>query len=204
MLGLPFGDQKLATNPRYTHFCRNKKRIINNNDVVYRQNYNNVGDFSQLQVLLTVPLKETLLNSLHSEARKHPGVSKMTKEIKQKLYFSSLANHYGKWVKECQTCVQDKKFDHLQTTAELIIMPELGPEDVLQIDLQPELQPGGGYENNIRAFDVISRYAFATPASNTTAVKTSKIIIDIMTRHAYLLTLTVTDLRSVFVSNVIH
>ena len=74
----------------------------------------------------------------------------------------------------------------------------------MQIDLLPELPPSGGYENIITAIDLFSRYAFAYPVSNPTAVKTAKVIIDIMTRHAYLPTLIITDKGSVFVSQVIH
>ena len=74
----------------------------------------------------------------------------------------------------------------------------------MQIDLLPELPPGGGYENIITAKDIFSRYAFACPVSNPTAVKTAKVKIDITTRHAYLLTLTITDKGSVFVSQVIN
>ena len=74
----------------------------------------------------------------------------------------------------------------------------------MQIDLLPELPPSGGYENIITAINVFSRYAFAYPVSNPTAVNTAKVIIDIMTRHAYLPTLIITDKGSVFVSQVIH
>ena len=59
----------------------------------------------------------------------------------------------------------------------------------MQIDLLPELLPSGGFENIITAIDVFSRYAFAYPVSNPTAVNTTKVIIDIMARHAYLPTL---------------
>ena len=52
------------------------------------------------------------------------------------------------------------------------------------------------------AIDVFSRYAFAYPVSNPTAVNTAKVIIDIMTRHAYILI--ITDKGSVFDSQVIH
>ena len=85
-------------------------------------------------------------------------------------------------------------------------MPEwdLGPEDLMQIDLLPELPPSGGYENIITAIDVFSRYAIVYPVSKATAVHTAKLIIDIMTRHAYLPTLIITDKGSVFVSQVIH
>ena len=74
----------------------------------------------------------------------------------------------------------------------------------MQIDLKPELPPKGGYENIITAIDVFSRYAFAYPVSNTTEVNTAKVIIDIITRHACLPTLIITDKGSVFVSQVIH
>ena len=74
----------------------------------------------------------------------------------------------------------------------------------MQIDLLPDLPPSGGYEDIITAIDVYSRYAFAYPVSNPTAVNTAKVIIDIMTRHAYLSTLIITDKGSVFVSQVRH
>ena len=74
----------------------------------------------------------------------------------------------------------------------------------MQVDLLPELPPSGGYENIITAVDVFSRYAFAYPVSKPTAVNTAKVIIDIMTRHAYVPTLIITDKGSVFVSQVIH
>ena len=74
----------------------------------------------------------------------------------------------------------------------------------MQIDLLPELPPSGGYENIITAIDVFSRYAFAYPHSNPTAVNTAKFIIDIMTRHANLPTFIITNNGSVFVSQFIH
>ena len=40
------------------------------------------------------------------------------------------------------------------------------PEDVMQIDLVPELPLSGGYENIVTAMDVFSRFLFANPTSN--------------------------------------
>ena len=74
----------------------------------------------------------------------------------------------------------------------------------MQIDLLPDFPTIGGFENIITLIDVFSRYAFAYPVSNSTAVNTAKVIIDIMTRHAYLPTLIITDEGSVFVSQIIH
>ena len=91
-------------------------------------------------------------------------------------------------------------------TPELTHFPEwdLDPEDLLQIGFLPELQLSGGYENLITELDVISGYAFAYPVSNPIAVNTAEVIIDIMTRHAYLSTFLITDQRNVFVSQVMH
>ena len=74
----------------------------------------------------------------------------------------------------------------------------------MQIDLLPELTPSGGYENIVTAIDVFSRYVFAYPISNPTTVNTAKIIIHIITKHAYLYTLIETDKGSVFVSQVLY
>ena len=73
-----------------------------------------------------------------------------------KKYFPSIANPVSKWVKECQICVQDKRIDNSQITLELIRKPEwdFSPEDIMQIDLAPELSPSSCYENIITAVDV--------------------------------------------------
>ena len=129
----------------------------------------------------------------------------MIQEIRQKYYFLSIANHVRKWVKKCKTWVKDKRIDNSQVTPELISRPEwdLGPEDVMQKDLLPELSTSVGYENIITAFDIFSRYAFAYRVSSPTAVNTVNDFIDIMTRCVYLPAVMITDKGSLFVSNVI-
>ena len=69
---------------------------------------------------------------------------------------------------------------------------------------KPVITMTRGYDNIVSAIDAFSRYAFAYPVSNPTALNTAKVIIEIMTRHAYLPTLIITDKGSVFVSQVIH
>ena len=191
MLGLPFDEQILLNDARYMHYSRNKKRIIIKDDILYRQYYNDIGQVSHLEVLLPGKLFEVLLQSLHGTAGKHPGIAKMMQETRQKYYFPSIATYVRNWVRDCELCIQDKRINNTRITPELIHIPkwDLGPEDLMQIDLLPELPPSGGYENIITAIDVFSRYAFAYPVSNPTALNTAKVIIDIMTRHAYLPTL---------------
>ena len=127
-------------------------------------------------------------------------------EICQKYYFPTSATYVRNWVRDCEICIQDKRINDIRISPELIHIPEWdpGPEDLMQIDLLPELPPTGGYENIITATDVFSRYAFAYPVSCLTIVHTAKVIIDYVTRHTYLPTVNITDKGSVFVSHVLH
>ena len=206
MLGLPFDEQISINNARYMHYSRNKKRNIIKDDILYRQYYSDIGEVSHLQVLLPGQLLKVLLQTLHRAVGKHPGISKMMQEIRQKCYFPSIATYVRNWVRHCEICIQEKRINNTQTTPVIFHIPEwdLGPEDLMQIDLFPEIPPSGGYESIITAIVVYSRYAFAYPFSNPTALNTAKVMIDIMTRHAYLPTLFITDKGGVFVSQVIH
>ena len=51
MRGLPCDEENPATNPRYTHYRRNKRHIIKKDNILCRQNNNDVGEINHLQVL---------------------------------------------------------------------------------------------------------------------------------------------------------
>ena len=73
----------------------------------------------------------------------------------------------------------------------------------MQIDLLPGLPPSGGYENIVTAMEVFSRSLFAYPISNQDATTIAKVIINIMTKHAYLPTTLISDKSTAFTSHVI-
>ena len=73
----------------------------------------------------------------------------------------------------------------------------------MQIDLVPGLPPSGGYENIVKAMDVFSRYLFVYPTSNQDATTIAKVIINIMTKHAYVPTTLISDKCTAFTSHVI-
>ena len=72
-----------------------------------------------------------------------------------------------------------------------------------KIDLLPNLPPSGGYENVLTAIDVFSRYLFAYPLTDASAINVAKALIDIMTKHAYLPTTLITDKGTAFTSTII-
>ena len=146
-------------------------------------------------------LLAALLKSRHGTARKHPGISQMMEKIRRKYYFSSIVRYVRNWLQQCETCIEYKRINTLKLRPVILNVPEcdMGPEPAMQIDLLPELPPSGVYENIVTALDVFSRYAFAYPVSTPTALITAKVIIDIITRHAYQPTLMITDKGSAFV-----
>ena len=96
--------------------------------------------------------------------------------------------------------------NNTRTAIDLIYISEwvLGPEDLMQFDLLSKLPPSGGNEDFITAGNIFLGYAFGYPVYNSTAVSTAKVFIDIMTSHAYLPTVTITDKESVFVTQAVH
>ena len=181
------------------------ERIALKDEILTRQYFDETGNVKYHQILLPQHLLRELLQSLHGTAHKHPGISKMLQEIRQRYYYPSMAKHVKKWVEGCEQCARDKRVPNATITPELLNLPEwdLGPEDAMQIDLLPNLPPSGGYENVLTAIDVFFRYLFAYPLTDASAINVAKALIDIMTKHAYLPTTLITDKGTAFTSTII-
>ena len=116
-----------------------------------------------------------------------------------------MAQLIGECVLSCEQCLRKSRINPrltrppLQNPNEYITVPE----DAIQIDLVPGLPPSGGYENIVTAIDVFSRYLFAYPTSNQDAKTVAKVIINIMSKHAYLTTTLFSDKGTAFTSHVI-
>ena len=95
----------------------------------------------------------------------------MIQEVRQKYYYPCIAKYIKKWVSNCKTCIQTKIIINDLLRTELLNCPEgdLGPEDILQIDILPNLLPSGGNDHRKTAVDVFSRYLFAYPVARITA-----------------------------------
>ena len=73
----------------------------------------------------------------------------------------------------------------------------------MKINLLPNLPPSGGYEIVLTAIDVFSRYLFAYPLTNESAINVAKVIIDILTKHAYLRTTLTADKGTAITSAIV-
>ena len=116
-----------------------------------------------------------------------------------------MAKLIKEWVMSCEQCLTESRIDRRLTRPPLQNPNEhiTAPEDAMQVDLVPELPPSGGYENIVTAMDVFSRCLFAYPTSNQDAKTTAKVLINIMTKHAYLPTTLISYKGTAFMSHVI-
>ena len=192
----------LQQNSRYRHYCRQLDRLSVHDDIIFRDYYDETGSVQFRQALLPKHLINELLQSLHGNAKKHPGISKMLNEIRQNYYYPGIAKNLKKLVQGCEICIKDKRIKNTLITTELLNLPEwdLGRKDALQIEILPNLPPSGGYENIITALDVFFWYLFAYPELDASATSTAKVQVDIMTRHTYLPTRLITDKGTAFTS----
>ena len=116
-----------------------------------------------------------------------------------------MAQLIREWFMSCEQCITESCIYRSLTRHPLQNPNEhiSAPEDAIQIDLVPELPPSGGYENLVTAMDVLCRCLFACPTSNQDAKTIAKVLINIMTEHAYLPTTLISYKGTAFMSHVI-
>ena len=104
----------------------------------------------------------------------------------------------------CQQCIKESRIDRSLTHLPLQnpIEQNTALEGAMQIDLVPELPPSGGHENIVTAMDVFSRYLIAYSTSNRDAKTIAKVLINIMTKHAYSPTTFISNKSTAFMSHV--
>ena len=205
ILGQPFDEVLIMTDSRYKIYKANEDRIILKHGLLFRKFFGETGSVKNYQILIPKQLVREILRSLHGEFGKHPGIFKTIIAYREKYYFPKMAQIIREWVMSCEQCIRESRNDRSLTR----LPPQnpnehiISPEDAMQIDLVPELPSSGGYENIVTATDVFSRYLFAYPTSNQDAKTIAKVLINIMTKHAYLPTTLISAKGTAFTSHVI-
>ena len=205
ILGQPYDEVLMITHSRYKNYKANEDRIILKDGLLFRKYFGETGSIKYYQILIPKQLVKGVLRSLHGEFGKHPGIFKTISAYREKYYFPKMAQLIREWVMSCEQCIGESHIDRslarppLQSPNDYIT----APEDAMRIDLVPELPPSGGYGNIVTAMDVFSRYLFAYPTKNSDAKTIAKVLINIMTKHAYLPTTLISDKGTAFMSHVI-
>ena len=204
ILGQPHDDVLLTTDSRFKHYKAIEDRIFLKDGLLFQTHYGESGSVKYYQILIPKQLVNEVLRSLHGEFGKHPGITKMIITYRQKYYYPRMAQIIREWIKSCEKCIREIKINPQLTRPPLQNPNEHinAPEDAMQIDLVPGLPPSGGYENIVTAMDVFSRCLFAYRTSNQDATTIAKVIINMMTKHAYLPTTLISYKGTAFTSHV--
>ena len=205
ILGQPHDNVLLATDRRFKHYKANEDRFILKDGLLFRKYYGDTCSLNYYQNLIPKKLVNEVLRNLHGEFGKHPGITKTIIAYREKCSYPNMAQLTSEWVMSCEQCIRELRINPRLTRPTLRNPSEYltAPEDAMQNDLVPELPPSGGYENIATAIDVFCGNLFAYPASNQDAKTVAKLIINIMTKHAYLPTTLISDKGTAFTSTVI-
>ena len=204
IVGQPHDEVLMMTDSRYKNYTANEDRINLEDGLLFRK-FLETGSVKYHQILIRKHIINEVLSSIHGEVGKHSGISKTTIVYREKYYFPKMEQIIREWVMSCAQCIRESRIDRSFTHPPLQNANEhiTAPEDAMQIDLVAEVPPSGGYGNIVTAMDVFSRYLFAYPTSNQDAKTIAKVLINIMTKHAYLPTTLISDEGTAFMSHVI-
>ena len=91
-----YSAEILQQDIQYRHYLNTSDRIVLQDKVIRRQCYDETGQVKYHQILLPKHLLKELLLALHGTAHKHPGISKMLQETRQKYHYPEIAKHVKK------------------------------------------------------------------------------------------------------------
>ena len=112
-----------------------------------RKYYGEYGHVTHNQILFPKHLITELLKAVHGQMGKHPGIAKMIQECSSKQYYPGLAKRIKQWVLKCEDCIKYKRIRNNQIRPKMINTEHvLGPEDILEIDILPNLPNSAGYQ----------------------------------------------------------
>ena len=152
-----YDETEFTQDYRNKHYLQKLPRIEVQQDVLTRKYYNDTGMISHYQVVLSKQLLDEFLHALHGQIANRPGITKLIQEARQKYYYPSKAKHIRTSLTKCQMCIQNKRINIDLLETDLLKCPEwdLGPENILQMDIFPKRPPTGEYDNIITAILVL-------------------------------------------------
>ena len=195
----------LQTDSKAKRLIVHENRLIVKNGILMRKYYGECRHVTHHQILIPEHLITEFLKAMHGQTGKHPGITKTIQESRSRYYYPGLAKRIKQWVMQCEDCIKYKIINNSQIRPKMINNTEhvLGPEDKLEIHILPNLANSVGYQNIVKLIDVFSHYLLAYPTQNVTEKTIGRCIVDVMTRHAYLPTLILSDKDSQFRSEVV-
>jgi len=151
---------------------REKKNLFLKRGVLYRKKMENEKEVHQL--VLPHQLRDQVISGLHNDVG-HPGIERTLGLIRQRFYWTNMAQDVKTAVQECERCILRKASGD---TAPLVNIQTSQPLELVCMDFLTIEPCKGGLENVLVITDHYTRYAQAYVTSNQSAKTTAKTLFD--------------------------
>ena len=205
-LGQPHDDVLLTTDRRFKHYKANDDRIIPKHGLLFRKYYAETGSVKYYQTLIAQQLVSEVLRRLHGEFGKHPGITKTIIAYREKNYYPNKAQLVTQWVMSCEQCIQESGIERCVPT----LPCKIRMSKSLRRKTPCKLIWCWDYLRPVAMKILWQPWVFflATylPTLHLTrdAKTIAKMIINIMTKHAYPPATLISDKGSAFKSHLIE
>ena len=185
-------------------YLKQLPRLLLDDGIIYRKFFDHTGNNCDKQICVPKHLQEEIVNRFHnSKFKSHNGLLRTLHDFRKSFYFPGYHEFILDHIKNCLTCLQAKpsKPTALRPPLQPVASKQNFPSDMLQVDLVGRLPNVGNYKFILTAIDVFSRYLFAIPLTNASAHSVAQALTSIFMRHSYIPKLILTDLGTVFTSD---
>ena len=107
ILDQPYEGVLLTTDERFKHYKANEDRIILKEGLLFQTYYGKTGNIKYYQIFTPKQLVDEVLQNLHGEFGKHPGITKTIIGYRQKYYYPNMAKLIRQWVMSCELCIRE-------------------------------------------------------------------------------------------------
>ncbi|CAL9687717.1 unnamed protein product [Knipowitschia caucasica] len=167
-------ERRLLSRPALA-LLRQRKRLVEQEGVLFRKTYRSDGGEEILQLLLPVSLRAETLGSLHQQ-HGHQGMERTAELVRQRCYWPGMFNDVRNWVQECERC-QVAKDTGQGSRSYMGHLLASRPNEILPIDFTLLEPSRNGYENVMVMTDVFSKFTVAVPTRDQTAPTVAHVLI---------------------------
>jgi transposase InsO family protein len=160
------GNKQLAT------LCRQHKRLIQKDGVLYRQVMDpTLGQVQQL--VLPSTLVPDVLKELHDKTG-HQGLERTLKLLRERVYWPGMTADSEAYIKRCERCVLNKQPAATVNTGHVIANR---PLEILAIDFTKLEMATDGREDVLVMTDVFTKFTVAVPTRNQQASTVVEVLV---------------------------
>ena len=193
-------------NSRKKKYAKQFNRLIIDDEVLYRNFYDDTGHVKHKQYCLPKHLWNEVVYRLHnSRTGGHLGMTRTTEEFRKRFYLPGFTEFLTNTIKNCLTCLQLKRASAKYQIPPLQPISSLQcfPGDMMQIDIVGPLK-SPVYKFVLTGIDVFSKYLFAAPLTNASADTVARELTKIFFMHSYIPKKIIADLGTTFTSELMH